>query len=178
MYVQVSYTCTGTQWHCICSAQFANLRNFKIALHKLEIAKLQTNFDIVQPSLRNFEIVHPSLRNFEIALHKLEIAKLRSTLSKVDVYSNIKRTCTFLYIQKLPCRILNPKYESVTLNMNSVNYFRVNGQGCLMRRPFVPSGPGLWEFAFKVRDPTSKFWGLGKGTDLLYTVIHSSYTWP
>ena len=32
------------------SAQFANLRNF-------EIAKLQTNFEIVQPSLSNFETV-------------------------------------------------------------------------------------------------------------------------
>ena len=29
----------------ICSAQFANLRNFEIALHKLEIAKLLTNFE-------------------------------------------------------------------------------------------------------------------------------------
>ena len=69
----------------ICSAQFANLRNFKIALRKLEIAK----------SLTNFEIAQPSLRDFDIALRKLEIAKFRNTISKVDVYSNIKRTCTF-----------------------------------------------------------------------------------
>ena len=30
---------------CICSAQFANLRNFEIALHELETAKLLTNFE-------------------------------------------------------------------------------------------------------------------------------------
>ena len=86
--------------------QFANLRNFEIMLRKLEIAKLQTNFEIAQPSLCNFEIVQPSLHNFETAqpsLHdfeiascKLEIAKLRSAISKVDVYSNIKWACTFL----------------------------------------------------------------------------------
>ena len=35
----------------ICFAQFANLRKFKIPLHKLEILKLQTNFKIVQPFL-------------------------------------------------------------------------------------------------------------------------------
>ena len=33
--------------------QFANLRNFEIVLYKLEIAKSQANFEIVQ---RNFEI--------------------------------------------------------------------------------------------------------------------------
>ena len=65
---------------CICFAQFANLRNFKIALRKLEIAKLQTNFEIAQPSLCNFEIARPSLHNFEIALRKLEIAKLHSAI--------------------------------------------------------------------------------------------------
>ena len=80
---------------CICSVEFANLRNFKIALHKLKTVKLLTNFEIAQPSLRNFQIAQPSLRDFEIALHKLEIAKLHNTISKVDVYSNIKQTCTF-----------------------------------------------------------------------------------
>ena len=49
---------------------------------------------------------------------KLEIAKLRSGISKVDMYSNMKRTCTFPSIKKLVCRILNPKYKSVTLNTN------------------------------------------------------------
>ena len=58
-------------------------------------AKLQTNFEIVQPSLRYFQIAQPSLRDFEIALRKLEIAKLRDAVSNVDVYSNIKKTCTF-----------------------------------------------------------------------------------
>ena len=38
---------------CIYSTQFANLRNFKIVPRTLEIAKLQTNFEIAQPSLRN-----------------------------------------------------------------------------------------------------------------------------
>ena len=70
---------------CICSTQFANLRNFEMALRKLDIVKLLTNFEIAQPSLSDFEI----------ALRKLETAKLRNTISKVDVYSNIKRTCTF-----------------------------------------------------------------------------------
>ena len=70
---------------CICSAQFANVRNFEIVLLKLEIAKLLTNFKMAQPSLRDFKI----------ALRKLEIAKLHNAISKVDVYSNIKRTCTF-----------------------------------------------------------------------------------
>ena len=79
----------------ICSAQFANLRNFEIALLKLKIAKLRNNFEIVQPSLGNFQIAQPSLRDFEIALHKSEIAKSRKAISKGDVYSNIKRTCTF-----------------------------------------------------------------------------------
>ena len=78
-----------------CSAQFANVRNVEIALRKLKIAKLQTNFEIAQPSLRNFQIAQPSLHYFEIALCKLEIAKLHSAILKVDVYSNIKRTCTF-----------------------------------------------------------------------------------
>ena len=36
---------------CMCSTHFANLHNFEIALHKLEIAKLETNFKIVQPLL-------------------------------------------------------------------------------------------------------------------------------
>ena len=69
----------------MCSAQFANLCNFKIVLHKLEIPKLRANFEIVQPSLRDFEI----------ELRKVEIANLRSVFSKVDVYSNVKRTGTF-----------------------------------------------------------------------------------
>ena len=43
----------------------------------------------------NFKIAQPSLRDFEIALRKLEIAKLRYAISKVNVYSNIKQTCTF-----------------------------------------------------------------------------------
>ena len=34
------YTCT-----CVCSAQFANLRNSEIELCKLEIVKLLTNFE-------------------------------------------------------------------------------------------------------------------------------------
>ena len=63
-----------------CSAQFANVSNFEIALCKLEIVKLQTNFEIAQPSLLHFEIAQPSLHNFEIALHKLEIAKLHSAI--------------------------------------------------------------------------------------------------
>ena len=92
-----------TRWY-ICSAQFANLRNFEIALRKLEIAKLQTMFEIAQPSVRNleipqpsvlkFKIAQPSLRDFEIVLRKLETAKLSSAISKVDVYSNIKRIYT------------------------------------------------------------------------------------
>ena len=65
--------------------QFANLCYFEIVLCKLEIVKLQTNFEIVQPTLHNFEI----------ALRKLQIALLSSAISKVDVYSNIKQTCTF-----------------------------------------------------------------------------------
>ena len=72
---------------CICSAQFANLRSFEIAVCKLEIVvckleivKLHTNFEIAQPSLLHFEIAQPSLHNFEIALRKLEIAKLHSAI--------------------------------------------------------------------------------------------------
>ena len=38
---KVSWMC-----YCICSTQLANLRNFEIALRKLEIAKLQTNFKL------------------------------------------------------------------------------------------------------------------------------------
>ena len=72
----------------------ANLYNFKIALCKLEIVKMQTNFEIVSLSLCNFEIARPSLCDFEIVLHKLEIAKLRSAILRVDVYGNIKRACT------------------------------------------------------------------------------------
>ena len=68
---------------------------FEIALHKLKIVKLQTNFEIAQPSLHNFQIAQPSLRNSEIVLRKLEIAKLRNAILKLDVYSNIKRTYTF-----------------------------------------------------------------------------------
>ena len=64
---------------CACSAQFANLRNFEIARHKLEIVKLQANFEIAQPSLRDFEI----------AVHKLETVKLRSAVSEVNVYRNV-----------------------------------------------------------------------------------------
>ena len=53
----------------MCSAQFANLRNFEIALRKLEIAKLLTNFEIAQPSLRDFEI---ALRKLEIVQRNFE----------------------------------------------------------------------------------------------------------
>ena len=74
---------------------FRTICNFKIALHILEIANLQTDFEIVQPSLRNFEIAQPSLHDFEIALRILEIAKLCSAISEVDVYDNIKQTCSF-----------------------------------------------------------------------------------
>ena len=31
-----------------------------------------------------------------------------------------------------------------------------------MRLPFVPSCSGLQEFAFRIRDPTSKFLGFGE----------------
>ena len=76
-------------FRAICKfAQFRNLRNFEIALCKLEIAKLETNFEIAWPtSLCNLEIAQPSSRDFEIALRKLEIAKLRSVISRVNVYS-------------------------------------------------------------------------------------------
>ena len=72
-----------------------NLRNFEIAMRKLKIAKLQTNFEIAQRSLRNFQIALPSLRDFEIVLRTLEIAKLRNAILKVDMYNNVKQTCTF-----------------------------------------------------------------------------------
>ena len=39
-------TFSDTNHTYICSAQFANLRNFEIALRKLEIVQLQTNFEI------------------------------------------------------------------------------------------------------------------------------------
>ena len=61
--------------------QLANLRHFEIALRKLEIAKLQTNFEVVWPSLCNFQIEQPSLHNFEIVLRKLEMVKLGSPFS-------------------------------------------------------------------------------------------------
>ena len=83
MVMQFSTWCMYT---CICSAQFANSRNFEIALRKLKIVKLQTNFEIAQPSLHNFQIAQESLHDFEIALRKLEIAKLRNAISKVDAY--------------------------------------------------------------------------------------------
>ena len=57
----------------VCSLQFAILHNFEIALRKLKVVKLLTNFEIAQPNLRNFQIAQPSLRNFQIALRKLEI---------------------------------------------------------------------------------------------------------
>ena len=59
--------------------------HFQNVLPKLEIVKLQANFEIAQPSLRNFEIV----------LHELEKVKLCSAISKVDVHNNIKRICIF-----------------------------------------------------------------------------------
>ena len=67
----------------------------KLRCAKLEIAKLQTNFEVVWPSLCNFGIEQPSLCNFEIVLLKLEMAKLGSPFSRVDVYSNIKRVYIF-----------------------------------------------------------------------------------
>ena len=69
---------------CACSAQFANLHKFEITRHKLEIAKMQANSEIAQPSLRDFEIAVP----------KFEIANLRSAVSEVNVSSNVKQTCT------------------------------------------------------------------------------------
>ena len=64
-------------------------------LRKLKIAKLETKFEIEQPSLRNFKIVQPSLRDLEIALRKLQITKFHRAISNVDVHSDIKPTCTF-----------------------------------------------------------------------------------
>ena len=49
---------------------------FQIGAAQIRIAKLQTNFEIAQPSLHNFKIEQPSIHDFEIALRKLEIAKL------------------------------------------------------------------------------------------------------
>ena len=40
----------------MCSVQFANLHNFEIMLHILEIPKLQTNFEIAQPLSSILEI--------------------------------------------------------------------------------------------------------------------------
>ena len=41
---------------CICSPQFANLHNFEIVLHKLEVVKFQTKFEIAQPLFRILEM--------------------------------------------------------------------------------------------------------------------------
>ena len=92
----------------------------KLRCANLKLRNCKRNFEIAQPRLRNFKIAQLSLRNFEIALHKLGISKLRSVISKVDLYSNIKQTCTFPQIQKLACRIPNSKYESVFFNTNCV----------------------------------------------------------
>ena len=54
-------------WECICSPQFANLCNFEIALRKLEIVKLQTDFKIAN-QFRN--CAAKFMRDFEIALRK------------------------------------------------------------------------------------------------------------
>ena len=40
----------------MCSVQFANLRNFEIVLCKLEIVKLQINFEICAATLSILEI--------------------------------------------------------------------------------------------------------------------------
>ena len=47
---------------CICSTQFANLHNFEIALRKLEIAKLQTSFEIAI-QFRNYVAKFMQFRN-------------------------------------------------------------------------------------------------------------------
>ena len=77
--------CAYTASLYICSAQFANLCNFKIVLHKLEILKLQTNFEIAQPLLH-------------IPLSKLvcnfEISNLHSTVSKLH---KLRGTYTSLF---------------------------------------------------------------------------------
>ena len=86
----------------ICSAQFANLRNFEIALHKLEIAKLQTNFE-TGIQFRNCVAL---LRILEIALFLKQTmpidtimarsAQRRLVLCTAAVYNRVKQICTFL----------------------------------------------------------------------------------
>ena len=59
--------------YCICSAQFANLRNFEIALRKLEIVKLLTNF---KTGIR--------FRNCVALLRILEIAAFLKQITPID----------------------------------------------------------------------------------------------
>ena len=67
---------------CICSTQFANGHNFEISLRKLEISKLQTNFEREIP-FRNFAA---QFRNFGIdggeTVCTEPISKLHSASSK------------------------------------------------------------------------------------------------
>ena len=67
-------------WNCT-----AQIRNCEIA----------NQFQNCVAKFMQFQIEQPSLRDFKIALRKLEIAKLHSAVSKVDVYSNINWACTF-----------------------------------------------------------------------------------
>ena len=48
---------------CMCSAHFANLHNFEIALRKLEIVQLLSDFEIALPLLPIFEIVQERTNN-------------------------------------------------------------------------------------------------------------------
>ena len=76
--------------YSISSAQFANLHNFEIALRKLEIAKLEANFEIgIQ--FRNCPPIYP--RNFEIALRKLEIVKLETNFEVGILFRNCAQLC-------------------------------------------------------------------------------------
>ena len=70
---------------CICSAQFANLCYFEIVLRKLEISKLQTNFETgIQ-----FQNCVAILLILEIALF------LKKNHPSTAAYNSVKQLCTF-----------------------------------------------------------------------------------
>ena len=54
-----------TRLFTLCSAQFANSCNFKIALRKLEIARLPTNFKIKQTILKLYPDLNPKTLDVE-----------------------------------------------------------------------------------------------------------------
>ena len=106
----------------ICSAQFANLPNFEIVLRKLEIAKLQTNFE-TRIQFQNCAVQFGNMNVHTWSVFSVLEFVFRVSCSTSKFWGLGQRTSTVLFAityhpitlpkpKKLGCKTPNPKHKS------------------------------------------------------------------